>query len=111
MEQGLRPPQDHRRSPSWSQFLGQYKDFIWACDFFTVTTARLQTFYVLFFMELGRRRLLLFNVTEHPQAEWVVHPSLTHRVDPVPDMGRKMLKRSVTLICGCPLALCKLLAT
>jgi hypothetical protein len=23
-------------------------------------------------MELGRRRLLLFNVTEHPQAEWVV---------------------------------------
>ena len=70
--QGLRPPQDHRRSPTWSQFLGQYKDFIWACDFFTVTTARLRTFYVLFFMELGRRRLLLFNVTEHPQAEWVV---------------------------------------
>ena len=48
------------------------QDFIWACDFFTVTTARLRTFYVLFFMELGRRRLLLFNVTEHPQAEWVV---------------------------------------
>jgi putative transposase len=23
-------------------------------------------------MELGRRRLLLFNVREHPQAEWVV---------------------------------------
>jgi transposase InsO family protein len=70
--QGLRPPQDHRRSPTWSQFLGQYKDFICACDFFTVTTARLRTFYVLFFMELGRRRLLLFNVTEHPRAEWVV---------------------------------------
>jgi putative transposase len=38
--QGLRPPQDHRRSPNWSQFLSQYKDFIWACDYFTVTTAR-----------------------------------------------------------------------
>src|SRR5215472_8383524 len=28
--------------------------------------------YVLFFMELGRWRLLLFNLTERPQAEWVV---------------------------------------
>ena len=72
LRQQLRPPQDHRRSPTWSQFLGQSKDFIWACDFFTVTTARLRTFYVLFFMELGRRRLLWFNVMEHPQAEWVV---------------------------------------
>jgi transposase InsO family protein len=68
----LGPPPDNRRSPSWSQFLGQYKDFIWAADFFTVTTARLRTFYVLFFMELRRWRLMLFNVTEHPHAEWVV---------------------------------------
>jgi len=68
----LRPPPDHRRSPTWSQFLGQYKDFIWAADFFTVTTARLRTFYVLFFMELRSRHLMLCNVTEHPQAEWVV---------------------------------------
>jgi transposase InsO family protein len=68
----LGPPPDHRRSPTWSQFLGQYKDFIWACDFFTITTARLRTFYVLFFMELGRRRLMLCSVTEYPHAEWVV---------------------------------------
>lgn len=67
---GLRP--DRRRPLTWSQFLGQYKNFIWACDSFTVTTARLRTFYVLFFMELRRRRLLLFNLTEHPQADWVV---------------------------------------
>jgi len=52
--------------------LGQYKDFIWATDFFTVTTARLRTFYVLFFMELRRRRPLLVSVTEHPHAEWVI---------------------------------------
>ncbi len=68
----LGPPPDHRRSPTWSQFLGQYKDFICAADFFTVTTAQLRTFYVLFFMESRGRRLMLFNVTEHPQAEWVV---------------------------------------
>ncbi len=52
-------------------FLDYY--IIWATDFFTVTTARLQTFYVLFFMELRRRHLMLFNVTEHPQAERAVH--------------------------------------
>jgi putative transposase len=69
---GLGPPPNKRRSRTWSCFLGQYKDFIWDCDFFTVTSARLQTFYVLFFMELRRRRLLLVNVTEHPHAEWVV---------------------------------------
>src|SRR5215472_7404268 len=68
----LGPPPDNRRCPTWSQFLGQYKDFIWATDFFTVTTARLRTFYVLFFMELRRRRLLLVSVTEHPHAEWVI---------------------------------------
>ena len=68
----LGPPPDNRRSLTWPQFLGQYRDFIWACDFFTVTTARLWTFYVLFFMELRKRRLLLVNVTEHPHAEWGV---------------------------------------
>jgi hypothetical protein len=65
----LGPLSDNRRCLTWSQFLGQYKDVIWATDFFTVTTARLRTFYVLFFMELHRRRILLFSVTEHPHAE------------------------------------------
>jgi len=69
---GLGPPPVNKRPLTWSRFLGQYKDFIWATDFFTVTTARLRTFYVLFFMELHRRRLLLVNVTEHPHAGWVV---------------------------------------
>src|SRR5215467_2948796 len=59
----LRPPPDNMRSLTWSQFLGQYKAFIWTSDFFTVTTARLRTFYVLFFMELRRRRLMLVSTT------------------------------------------------
>ena len=69
---GLGPPPDNRRSLTWSQFLSPYKDYIWATDFFTVTSARLRTFYVLFFMELGRRRLRLVSVTEHPTTEWVI---------------------------------------
>lgn len=70
--QALGPSPNGKRSLTWSQFLGQYKDFIWACEFFTVTTARLRAFSVLFFIELRRRRLLLWKVTEHPHAEWVV---------------------------------------
>jgi len=70
--QALGPVPNNRRSLTGSRFLSQYKDLIWATDFFTVTTARLHTFYVLFFMELRRRRLLLVNVTEHPRPEWVV---------------------------------------
>ena len=65
---GLGPPPGHRRSLTWSTFLGQYRDFIWATDFFTVPTARLRTFYVLFFMELSRRRIRLVNVTMHPSS-------------------------------------------
>jgi hypothetical protein len=68
----LGPSPNNKRSPTWLQFLSQYKDFIWATDFFTVTTARLRTFYVLFFLELCRRRILLFSMTEHPHVESVI---------------------------------------
>ncbi|RME47089.1 MAG: integrase [Chloroflexi bacterium] len=43
-----------------------------ACDFFTVETIRLQTLYVLFFIELETRRVYLAGVTEHPDGTWVV---------------------------------------
>jgi hypothetical protein len=39
-----------------------------ACDFFTVETAWLKTLYVLFFIELGRRRIHLSPATAHPDS-------------------------------------------
>jgi transposase InsO family protein len=42
-----------------------------ACDFFTVETLRLQTLYVLFFIEIGTRRIHLADCTLHPTAAWV----------------------------------------
>jgi len=42
-------------------------------DFFTVPTLTFQVLYCFFVIEHGRRKILHFNVTRHPTAEWVVH--------------------------------------
>jgi putative transposase len=42
-----------------------------ACDFFTVETLFLKTIYVLFFVELGTRRVTLAGCTANPTADWV----------------------------------------
>jgi transposase InsO family protein len=42
-----------------------------ACDFFTVETAWLNTLYVLFFIELGSRRVHVAGATARPTAAWV----------------------------------------
>jgi hypothetical protein len=60
-----------RSSGSWRSFLGHYKDQILACDFFTVETIWLKTIYVLFFIELGTRRIHLAGCTINPNTTWV----------------------------------------
>jgi len=52
-------PRPRRGGLSWHDFLGHYGQFIWACDFFTVTTATLHTYYVLFFIEISSRSSIL----------------------------------------------------
>jgi putative transposase len=36
-----------------------------------VTTATLRTYYALFFIEIGTRRIVHCNVSEHPDGDWV----------------------------------------
>jgi hypothetical protein len=43
-----------------------------ACDFLTVETVGLTRLYVLFFIELDRRRVWLGGVSAHPDSAWVV---------------------------------------
>jgi transposase InsO family protein len=53
-------------SLGWHQLMTHYREQLLACDFFTVETIWLQTLYVLFFIELGTRRVHLAGVTAHP---------------------------------------------
>src|SRR5919202_5106580 len=64
-------PERGRRGDSWRRFLAQHREQFLACDFFTVETLFLKTVYVLFFIELGTRRVHLAGCTTHPTAAWV----------------------------------------
>jgi putative transposase len=43
-----------------------------ACDFFTIETVTLRRLYVLFFIELGSRRVHFAGCTPNPSGSWVV---------------------------------------
>ena len=64
-------PASERSSGSWRTFLGHYKNQVLACDFFTVETIWLKTIYVLFYIELGTRRIHLAGCTTNPDKTWV----------------------------------------
>lgn len=49
---GILPAPIRNGSIGWRKLMTHYKEQILACDFFTVETIRLQTLYVLFFIEL-----------------------------------------------------------
>jgi putative transposase len=63
-------PAPRRASVRWSDFLHQQASGIIECDFFTVETLWLRRLYVLFFIELGRRRVHLVG-TADPTGGWV----------------------------------------
>ena len=66
------PAPTRQRQPStWRAFLRRHQDQHIACDFFTVETLFLQRVFVLFFIELGTRRVHLAGCTTHPTAAWV----------------------------------------
>jgi transposase InsO family protein len=60
------------RDQRWSTFLKNHAKAIVACDFFTVVTASFRVLYVFVALEIGSRRLVHFNATEHPTAEWTM---------------------------------------
>jgi len=61
-----------RKPPSqtWRTFLENHVQTMVSIDFFTVPTIRFQILYVFLVLAHDRRRLVHFNVTAHPTAEW-----------------------------------------
>ena len=73
-----------RRSPpsqTWRTFLTNHVRDLVAVDFFTVPTAQLRVLFVLVVLAHQRRRVVHFNVTEHPTAAWTAQQI----VDPFPN--------------------------
>ncbi len=67
---GIRPA-PYRSRHTWRAFLRSQAASIIATDFFTVDTVFLKRLYVLFFVELSRRRVWITGITEHPNGAWV----------------------------------------
>jgi transposase InsO family protein len=65
IDRSQRPP-----SPTWRSFLNNHATDIAAIDFFTVPTATFRVLFCFIVLEHSRRRILHFNVTANPTAEW-----------------------------------------
>jgi transposase InsO family protein len=66
---GLSPAPERQKTTTWKEFIRSHMDVLWATDFFTTevwTMGGLVTFYVLFFVHLGSRRVHIAGVTSHP---------------------------------------------
>jgi hypothetical protein len=61
-----------RSTQSWATFLRNHAGAILACDFFIVVTATFQQLYVFVILDIGTRRVVHWNLTEHPTAEWTI---------------------------------------
>ncbi len=67
-DDGGRGPQisSHR----WTTFFRNHAKALIAADFLTGVTARFHLLYVFVVMEISSRKVIQFNVTVHPRAEW-----------------------------------------
>jgi putative transposase len=54
----------------WRTFIANHVQDLVSIDFFTVPTARLRVLFVLVVLAHHRRRVVHFNVTEHPTTHW-----------------------------------------
>jgi putative transposase len=77
----LMPKRRPGRSQTWRTFLANHVPDLVSIDFFTVPTARLRVLFVLVVLAHHRRRVVHFNVTEHPAAQWTAQQI----VDAFPD--------------------------
>jgi putative transposase len=65
------PPSPRRAGLSWRQFLAAHAQTLVAADFFSVDTIFFKRLYVLAYMHLATKRILLAACTSYPNQAWV----------------------------------------
>ena len=87
-------PVGTRRGMTWREFARIHRHNLLAVDFFTVETIWLQRLYVLFFIELGSRRVHLAGCTPTPTAAWVTQQArqLTWTLSDQPEPFRFLIR-------------------
>jgi putative transposase len=65
-----KPKPSKPTSPTWKTFLKQRADELVSIDFFVVPTVTFKVLFVFVVLSHDRRRIVHFNVTEHPTAQW-----------------------------------------
>jgi putative transposase len=66
----LMPKKRNPPSQTWRTFLDNHLKEMVSIDFFVVPTATFRVLFVLVVLAHDRRRVLHFNVTDHPTARW-----------------------------------------
>jgi putative transposase len=72
---GLPPAPKRKTTTTWKEFIRTHLEVLVATDFFTAevwTLGGLVTYYVLFFLHLGSRKVQVAGVTPHPNEAWMV---------------------------------------
>ena len=69
------PDRELKITTTWEEFIRTHMDVLVATDFFTTevwTLGGLVTYYVLFFVHLGSRKVHIAGVTPHPNQAWMM---------------------------------------
>ena len=93
MPQNPKPP-----SQTWKAFLNNHVKDLVSIDFFTVPTATFRVMFVLVVLAHYRRRVIHFNVTEHPTAMWTGRQIIEAFPD---DTAPRYLLRDRDKVYGC----------
>ena len=73
IEHGL-DPASRRHEPTWDEFLKMHAETLWACDFVAKRVWTLKgrvTCFLLVFMHIASRRVIVSEATTKPDAAWV----------------------------------------
>ena len=71
---GIPPAPERKTKTTWAEFIRSHRAVLAATDFLSVevlTLSGLVTYYILFFMHIETRRVVIAGITEHPDERWM----------------------------------------